>query len=487
MHAKAYPKPDPRSATGPSHRPSVTLVPFSIEAAIRPAGTEPDSQCDCACYAVEGQELPPLSAPVSFYLELTSTCQNHCPSCGNVFVTAEGRLQGEAPVREHRGGGACLPASTWQKILDRLAPYAFRLKLTGGEPTLHPEFETIVEQVAALDIPFSLLTNGRWPRARRVVDLLKGVPRFEGVLISLHGPDAAHHQAFTHTPGSFEQALVGMRLAVSAGLPASLSCVITAHNWHMVDEMLQLGRRLGAQSVVFNRYLGKSSLAASHSMAGTGNLAPEDDELLAAVERILALRAAGEPVRLGNCLPACFAESDQGGCLAGLAFFTVDPWGQVRPCNHAPLICGNLLEQSVDEIWHSPGMEQWRGACPAACHACPALATCRGGCRAEALLWGDGADPLMRAPLPARQAPAPQPLRLYERARPLARFRRRDEAFGPLLICGNRILPLAAETAPVLAHLDGHTTLRQIEVLHGAAGLSLVGRLYQEGMIDLLN
>jgi radical SAM protein with 4Fe4S-binding SPASM domain len=274
---------------------------------------------------------------------------------------------------------------------------------------------------------------------------------------------------------SFGQALVGLRLAVGAGLPASLSCVITAHNWHLVDEMLDLGRRLGAQGVVFNRYL------------GTGSLAPKDNQLRAAVERVLALRAGGAPVKLGNCLPACFMDSGQAGCLAGLAFFTVDPWGRVRPCNHAPLICGNLPEQSVEEIWHSDGMERWRSAYPAQCRTCPAVATCRGGCRAEALHHGNGADPLMRAPLPVRETPAPKPLLLYEHARPLARFQRREEAFGPLLICGNRLLPLSAAAAPVLAHLDGHTTLRQIQVLHGAAGLSVVGRLYQEGMIDLLN
>jgi radical SAM protein with 4Fe4S-binding SPASM domain len=228
-------------------------------------------------------------------------------------------------------------------------------------------------------------------------------------------------------------------------------------------------------------------MAASNSAAGAGSLVPEDDQLRTAVERVLALRAGGAPVKLGNCLPACFVESEQAGCLAGLAFFTVDPWGRVRPCNHAPLVCGSLPQQSVDEIWHSDAMERWRGAYPALCRTCPAVATCRGGCRAEALYQSDGADPLMRAPLPAPEAPAPEPLLLYEHARPLARFRRRDEAFGPLLICGNRLLPLAAEAVPVLTHLDGNTTLRQIQVLHGAAGLSLVGRLYQEGMVELLN
>lgn len=473
MHSNLSQKPAFGAGGGRQSEPAVTLVPSPTPPRARPVGVEPDSQCDCACYAVEGEELPPLSAPVSFYLELTSACRNRCPGCGNVFVEPGGRLQENAGSR--RQGGYGLPASGWREILDRLEPYAFRLKLTGGEPTLHPEFEAILEQVAALDIPFSLLTNGCWPRARRLIDLLQEVPHFEGFLISLHGPDAARHEAFTRTPGSFVHALVGLRLAVEAGLPASLSCVITAHNWHLVDEVLHLARRSGAESAVFNRYL------------GTGSLAPSEDQLRAAVERVGVLRAGGAPVKLGNCLPACFVETGQAGCLAGLAFFTVDPWGQVRPCNHAPLYCGSLLEQTVDQIWHSPAMEQWRTSYPQQCLDCPALPTCRGGCRAEALMRGAGADPLMRQPLPARQAPPPEPLHLYEGARPVPHFSQRTEAFGHLLICGNRLLPLGAEAGAILARLDGQTTLRQIEAAYGAAGLSLVGTLYQQGMIELRN
>jgi len=93
----------------------------------------------------------------------------------------------------------------------------------------------------------------------------------------------------------------------------------------------------------------------------------------------------------------------------------------------------------------------------------------------------------MRKPLLARPAPLPEPLQLYEHARPVARFQQRDESFGLLLVRGNRLLPLAAEAAPVLAHLDGRTTLGQIEIAHGAAGLSVVGKLYGEGMIELVD
>ncbi|RPI57555.1 MAG: hypothetical protein EHM56_03475, partial [Chloroflexi bacterium] len=66
------------------HRP--TLPP-------RLATVECDSQCDCACYALEGDEIPLLSAPISFYLELTPECNNRCPGCGNTIVERGGRAK----------------------------------------------------------------------------------------------------------------------------------------------------------------------------------------------------------------------------------------------------------------------------------------------------------------------------------------------------------------------------------------------------------
>lgn len=448
-------------------RPAVRLVSFQPGLPPRLPTVDPDSQCDCACFAVEGMELPRLSAPVSFYLELTPICNNRCPGCGNAFVEP-----GQRVIQPH---DAPLSIEGWREILDQIKPYARRLKLTGGEPTLHPEFEAIVQEVASLNIPFMLFSNGRWAAPQRLVRFLGELPQFEGFLISLHGPNATSHEAFTATIGSFGQALTGVRTAVKAGLPVSLSCVLTRYNWPLVGLMADLAQELGAASLVFNRYIGPDA----------SNLAPSPEALRVAVQQIVALRAAGQPVKLGNCLPTCFASTDQAGCLAGLAFFTVDPWGQVRPCNHATLNCGNLRQQSVAQIWHSPAMEQWRHIQPEACQGCPALPTCRGGCRAESLVRG--ADPLITALAVTGEAAPRQTVLFYGEARPVGRFERRPEAFGTLLLAGNRLYPVARRDERVLSMLDGQNTLRQIEARWGTAAVELVVSLYHQGMVDLQN
>ena len=464
--APCHPAASPLAA--PRDCPDVQLVPYDPGLPPLLAPADPVSQCDCACYAVEGEDIPTLSAPVSFYLELTPLCSNHCPGCGNVFVQ-----RGSRPA-------VCTPdpplsANQWAQVLERIQPHACRLKLTGGEPTTHPEFETILGHVASLGVPFTLFTNGRWPDTAWLIGLLAGLPGFDGCLVSLHGPDAVSHEAFTRTAGSFSHTVGNLRDAAARSLPFSLSCIITHHNWRRADEMVDVAKQLGASSLVFNRYIGPA-------MPG---LTASPEELKAALAQVRRLRARGEPVKFGNCLPTCFAPTGQAGCLAGRAFLTVDPWGRVRPCNHAPLLCGSLLQQPVEEIWASVSLEGWRRWQPPLCSECTAFPTCRGGCHAQALSLGLDADPLTGIALPSASDRPRAELPLFERARPVARYALRPEPFGILLMAGNRLLPVSRRLQPVLDALDGRTTLQEIEAEHGPNSLALVASLYQQGMVEL--
>ena len=194
------------------------------------------------------------------------------------------------------------------------------------------------------------------------------------------------------------------------------------------------------------------------------------------------LRAAGHPVKLGNCLPTCFLDTGQAGCLAGLAFFSVDPWGRVRPCNHAPVICGNLLESTVEEIWGSPELEAWRSSVPAGCATCPMLPTCRGGCRAQAMLLGLPADPLIQKALPLRRT-TPERVAFYREARPVGLFEWRQEAFGSVLMHGNRLLAVAPDQEVALGPQVLSISCSVRLPSNRPRALSLIANLYHDCLL----
>jgi pyrroloquinoline quinone biosynthesis protein E len=425
-----------------------------------------DCACDCQCACpTDGTPIPVLSLPVAYYLELTSMCSNRCSGCGNVYAAARGRNQ----VSE-------LDGTAWRDLITRLAPHTHQFKLTGGEPTLHPDFAEIVRTVEECDIPFTLFTNGRWSHPDALLRLLRGTTTCEGMLISLHGSDAATHEAFSGVPGSFNETVANVRRATDAGLDVAISIVINRHNWDRISETLDLALGLGANHVVCNRYI-------STQGALSDGVAPSQDQLRAAITTVESLRAAGQPIRFGNCIPQCFEACSSRGCTAGSTFATIDPWGRMRPCNHAPLVAGDLRTQSVEEVWQGEAMSHWRSLVPAGCTACPAFATCHGGCRAQALLAGCAQDPLIRAPL-AEQPSVPAPeLLLYVGLRPTGKFARRADNGTDVLIAKGQVVSVPADYKQLVPQLDGSLTLGQIERRYGHTAINWVGALHQESMV----
>lgn len=405
-----------------------------------------------------------LSTPVLYALELTPACNNRCAGCPNVFLEDGRGMPFPVP--------GVLDVAAWREILDHLAPHAQRFKFTGGEPTLHPSFLEIAEYADSLGVESVLFTNGRWADPAALVDALGSLHHFVGMLVSLHGAQPGAHEAYVGVAGSFEETVTNIGLAVAHGIPVTLSTVLTRYNLGEISAIADLAGQLRANHVVFNRFLGQP----------VDGVTPTPDELAHATQEIDALRQAGRAVKFGNCIPQCFAPNTSSGCLAGVAYCAVDPWGNVRPCTHSSLVTGNLLEQPISDIWHAPAMNAFRDAIPAACHRCPAFSRCHGGCKALAMEQHLSIDPLARL---ARDmsAPASPPLFLHPDLCPTGRFAVRREDWGLVLLKGNRIIPVQADAAPLLDMLDGRSTLAHIQAQFGAPGLALVGTLYQRGLV----
>jgi radical SAM protein with 4Fe4S-binding SPASM domain len=406
-----------------------------------------------------------LSVPLIYALELTPICQNDCLGCSNKFLGKD-----TSPV-----------FSDWRQILGRVAPHAQFFKITGGEPTLHPEFADIIYTLAEIGIPFTLFTNARWQNPQLIIDLLKDTPQCGGLLVSLHGPDAATHEAFTNTPGSFEETCENVRRATDAGLRVHTSTVLTCHNWNRVREIVTLAQALGAKRAVFNRYIGPPM----------PDLEPDERQLRQAMRDIDELRQQAishQPsaisVKYGNCIPQCFALSSSTGCWAGVAYCTIDPWGNLRACSHSPLVVGNVMETPIEELWRSETLDRWRALRPAECENCGELSTCHGGCRALMEIRSLERDPLAKGPLPTVEC-SPRGVTLFEGARPKIIGLVLPEPFGYVVVRGQRFVPVSLFAKPILDALDGRRTLSEIRSLFGQEALNFVGSLYIQGVIEL--
>ncbi|GEM_PF-5513965 len=153
----------------------------------------------------------------------------------------------------------------------------------------------------------------------------------------------------------------------------------------------QLSQTLDVPRIAFNRFVG---LPQNDGL-------PTPSQFQEALTTIESLQAGGAKVKLSGVVPQCFQATATTGCGAGKNFVAVDSWGKVRPCNHAPLILGDLRRESLAEIMANSRADYWRNLTPTDCYGCAKLAECGGGCRAEAMLNQLPTDSLMQRPFVA--------------------------------------------------------------------------------------
>lgn len=324
---------------------------------------------------------PVPETPSIFTLELTTLCNNFCSGCANVELL-EARQKGKAGIQQMQD---------WEKIIETIKPFAKLVRLSGGEPTLHPDFDKVVALLEKKRIPYALLSTGRWTTIPpdRIIRLFSNSRHFVGMLISLHGSNADTHNAFVEgTPKAYEEACSNIEYAVRNGLTVFTNTVLTRFSCDEVEAIVKKSLRLGATYALFNRFL-----------TNYHPLEPSESQLRQALMAIENLRVQGFPCRVGNNVPPCFVTNSSEGAKAGFELCHISPNGDVRPDNLTRLSFGNLLEQDLPTLWRSPGAELYRMSFSMDCLQCKAFSRCRGGAKSITLQFGLEKDRLMNEPL----------------------------------------------------------------------------------------
>ena len=163
---------------------------------------------------------PPGSMIRSSEVLVGETCNARCVFCCADEMSPSGKWLSLEEIRksmaEARRNGAWL------------------ISFSGGEATLHPEFFRIVREAAAAGFTcVQLITNGLKLAdrdfARRTI--AAGVNEFK---FSLHGVDAATHDALTRVPGSFDKVLQAVTNVKVLGARAATNFAVVRANYKQI-------------------------------------------------------------------------------------------------------------------------------------------------------------------------------------------------------------------------------------------------------------
>lgn len=346
--------------------------------------------------------VPPLR---SFYLYLSDSCNLACRHC---WITP--RLVNGRP-----DPGEIINVQALRAAIAEAKPLGLRhVKLTGGEPLLHPTFREICALATTAELDLILETNGTLLSAD-LARYLKQDTSMSFISVSIDSADPARHDGFRGIPGAFAAAVQGLDHLVAAGFD-NVQVVMSVHrgNRNDVAAVAGLAAAHGATSLKLNPVTSCGRGADMDSRGETLDFA-ERMELDRHVRGELAplLRAAAPPFELILHTPPAlmaigeFMRSDGGVRDCGiLGVLGVLGSGEIALCgigrNVPELVFGRLGRDSVRTIWcQHPTLSKLRtlladtAGYPEVCGTCTLARHCRTGCVAQnfvdgrQLVWPD--------------------------------------------------------------------------------------------------
>jgi SynChlorMet cassette radical SAM/SPASM protein ScmF len=144
-----------------------------------------------------------------------------------------------------------LSLGLFKSIIEQAKPLGLSsVKLTGGEPLLHPQINEILEFIQKQELGLVVETNGILctPELARKMRACKN----PFVSVSIDAANAEIHEWVRQLEGSFEQALAGLKNLVQAGFRPQVIMTIMQQNKDQIEPLVRLAESLGAGSVKFN-------------------------------------------------------------------------------------------------------------------------------------------------------------------------------------------------------------------------------------------
>ena len=317
-------------------------------------------------------------APTTLLAEITHRCPLHCPYCSNPLELS--RAQAE------------LSADEWKRVFtEARALGVLQLGLSGGEPLLRKDLESLVAHARQTGLYTTLVTSGLGltrERAHRLRDA--GIDHIQ---VSFQDSDRANAERIAGIP-SVEKKVAAAALVREIGVAFSVNVVLHRGNLDHIGEIIELAASLGADRLELanTQYYGWAALNRDALMPTRAQLDAAEPIVDAAVARYRGR------MQIIYVLPDYYSQYPKA-CYGGWGsvYIVIGPDGRVLPCHAATQITSlsfdTVRDHSLEWIWReSPGFRAFRGDewMREPCRSCPRKAVDFGGCRCQAfLLTGD--------------------------------------------------------------------------------------------------
>lgn len=306
------------------------------------------------------------------FVELTDRCNLNCLHCGSRCEQSRGTFLDTG-----------LLLRTLDEVAQDFAPRSVMICLTGGEPLLHPGFDSIVNRINALGFPWGMTSNGTLIDANRAARLRE--QRLTSLTLSLDGLRESH-EALRQVPGSFDRTVNAVRHLHAVGIPVQITTVIHRGNFGELDAVYAFLCELGIASwrVINLEPIGRA--------LDNRQLLLDRAQFTALLDFIREKRFAADTpmdVRFGcsHYLSYDYEHEVRDNyflCGSGLYVGSILCNGDIYSCldieRRPELVQGNIARDRFSDVWHNrfQAFRTDRSEACAECRHCAEKSFCRG-------------------------------------------------------------------------------------------------------------
>lgn len=401
-----------------------------------------------------------LKKPVNAYLELTYECRNSCSGC---------------PSRISENHCKPMAGKEWIELISHFSIFLSEIRLTGGEPTLHPDFNDILKYLVKGQCSFRIYTNGLWPDNEKMLNILSNAKNFGGFIFSLHGSTSSVHEFFTGSC-DYSKIISNIENTAKKSIPFQTASIIGGFNSGNTAELIKRVTELGSRRHYFQRYIGPVRNGVSINR----------EDMLMQLSYIHRIPSYIYSYRIGSCFPFCYYKGAQR-CLAGIADITITPTGNIKPCPFSDEILGKW-DFKTNRLSKSKKLKEWSRDFNEECLCCNDIAACMGGCRVMRRNFKFKRDPLMikaaeddnsyQSDETKKQITLTGYLNLAGKVR--------KESFGYILINEDKVIPVTDKAFAIISLCDGTRSFGEIIDISGKEAENFIVSLYIRGFLELV-
>jgi len=288
-----------------------------------------------------------------------------------------------------------LEVDLFKSIIAQAKPLGLgSVKLTGGEPLLHPQIADLLDHIREENLRLTIETNGVLCTPALARQIASCVNPF--VSVSIDGADGETHDWVRGVAGSFGQAMDGARNLVGAGIHPQIIMTIMRRNSDQIEDVVRLAEGLQANSVKFNIVQPTARGEKMHEAGDTLTI----EELIEIGRWVESELAAKTHLRLHYSHPSAFRpmskmfgeRGDGCGVCGILGILGVLGNGSYALCGIGEtvpeLVFGHAAEDRLADIWEdSSVLKELREGLPhrieGICSDCVMRGICLGSCVAQ--------------------------------------------------------------------------------------------------------